>query len=339
MHRSFQIFRAAGIPVKVHWTFVLTPLFIWYISVFYQLTLKQTLWVTIAFIAMFTFILFHEFGHAIVARMFDVQTSDILILPIGGLARLERLPSKAIQELWIALAGPAVNLLISLLCIPYLIFVTAPRISEFEFLTPEMILANFDFLPPFVFAMNLGLAAFNLIPAFPMDGGRMVRSLLAIKMGRYKATQIASFTGQIIAVFLFVVGITSWRLSYVFIASFIFIAAHRERLWIKRQRLLKAKISDIFAKTEITIETSKQPHLTGPTLPDFRSLLSSWDENSEAKEYHTIDYHSTLEDAFLKFEETKTPDLLVVEGGQALGLISLNQIEAWMKNTVSKFYF
>ncbi|MAT55023.1 MAG: hypothetical protein CMN32_11130 [Saprospirales bacterium] len=338
MHRAIKIFTVAGIPVKVHWTFIFMPLLIWYMAWVYHLNTTQTMWVSSAITVMLICILLHEFGHALAARKLNVSTSDILLLPIGGLARLENLPSKAIHELWIAIAGPAVNVLIALITIPYLVLVTAPRIASVEFLTPELILTDFDFLPPFIFAMNLGLAAFNLLPAFPMDGGRVVRALLAIRMGRYRATKIAAAIGQLIAVAMFAYGLLSWKIPYIFIAAFIFIAAQRERFWIWRQHLLSNKISDVFllpesGEAELPIQQSGEFKLNpvqGAVSSEQPEIPSGWE---------SIDYHSTLEVAVSRLYETKMPALLVKEEEQALGLISLDLIEEWLSTSQPRFYF
>ncbi len=337
MHRSIRLFSLSGIPVKVHWTFLLLPLMVWYTALIYQFNERQTLWVSLALTAMFFCILLHEFGHALAARKLNVNTSDILLLPIGGLARLETLPKKALDELWIAIAGPAVNVLISLLFIPYLMLVTAPQIAGVEFLTPELILSDFDFLPPFIFAMNLGLAAFNLIPAFPMDGGRVLRALLAGKMGRYKATKIAASIGQVIALAMFAYGMFNWNIPYIFIAVFIFIAAQRERTWTHRQHLLSSKISDVFQKPgafeELTGQQGRPKYKLGTIKTDANPM-----PREQPPKLETIGYHTALETALSKLYETKMPALLVIEEGQALGLIYLDQIEEWLSSSQSRFY-
>ena len=329
MHRSFKIFTVAGIPVKVHWTFILLPVLLWYMVRIYHFNERQTLWIGLAIAAMLVCILLHEFGHALMARRLNVQTIDILLLPIGGLARLENLPAKAIHEFWIALAGPAVNILIALLCIPYLILVTAPRLAGIEIITAELILTDLVFFPPFVFAMNLGLATFNLLPAFPMDGGRVLRSLLATKIGHYKATKLAAITGQIIAVAMFTYGLIDCKIPYIFIAAFVFIAAQREHNWTRRQQLLNQKISDVFAKPE-----SKEP---SPALQSRAEFTLATIPQDSLKSWGTIEYNTTLEIALTKLYETKMPALLVMEEGQALGLIHLDQIEEWLNRAQSRF--
>ena len=143
-------------------------------------------------IALFVCVLLHEFGHITMARRFGVRTPDVLILPIGGVARLERIPDEPRQELLIALAGPAVTLAIA--AVLYLVLRLSGGAADIDNLSPAT---------PFVAALfrtNVLLLLFNLIPAFPMDGGRVLRALLATRMGLARATRTAATLGQVLAV-------------------------------------------------------------------------------------------------------------------------------------------
>ncbi len=202
MRGSVQIAKLFGIPVFVHWTFSLLFLFIIYMGIS-----KDAGWEKIALlgfltICLFTCVVLHEFGHALSARYYGVHTQDITILPIGGLARLDRLPEKPIQEFVVAIAGPAVNVVIYILL--YL-FLTLFYSLDIDFwgntndILPESKFETINFMLDLLRA-NLGLVLFNMIPAFPMDGGRVFRSLMSLRFGRIWATKVAAVLGQVIAV-------------------------------------------------------------------------------------------------------------------------------------------
>lgn len=144
-------------------------------------------------LSIFACVTAHELGHALAARRYDIKTRNITLLPIGGLAQLESIPEKPKEELVVALAGPAVNVLIAAALYPF-VKLTAPDVEQLN-LTQ---LNHLNFLRSLM-AVNIWLAMFNLIPAFPMDGGRVLRALLTFQMDRAKATRIAASVGQILA--------------------------------------------------------------------------------------------------------------------------------------------
>ena len=166
---------------------------------------------------------FHEFGHALSAKYYGVHTRDITLSPIGGLARLDRLPDKPFQEFVIALAGPLVNAVIALILGlgMYLFTSQGVQIISLDFFSA---INNSDDFLPLLFWMNLMLVGFNLVPAFPMDGGRVFRSLLSMQVGRQRATRIATRLGQIIAI-LFVGASFFWGFTLALIGVFVFFMA------------------------------------------------------------------------------------------------------------------
>lgn len=210
MRRSFRIAKIFGIPVHVHWSFALLFLLVIYVG-----KSRDASWANIAvfglfILALFTCVLLHEFGHALSARYYGVQTRDITILPIGGVARLDNLPEKPFQEFVVALAGPAVNVVIYALLAVFLYFNHSIQFSFRELLTDDSNELIIDPVIGFLVTLmqaNLMLVVFNMIPAFPMDGGRVLRALLSMPFGRLQATKVAASLGQIIAVGFLIFGL------------------------------------------------------------------------------------------------------------------------------------
>jgi Zn-dependent protease len=197
MRGSFKIANLFGIPVFVHWSFWLLFLFVAYIGK----TLPSIAFHSVYVLALFVCVVLHEFGHALSARFYGVSTKDITILPIGGVARLDKMPEKPFQEFVVAIAGPAVNVVIAL----FLGLVIYGGSHFFETKTSDISSPvesdiTFSNLLHTLLFSNIGLVVFNMIPAFPMDGGRVLRALLSFRLGRSKATHIASLLGQIISV-------------------------------------------------------------------------------------------------------------------------------------------
>lgn len=220
MSWSFRIGRFFGIDVYMHFTFILLLGFIG-LSYWMQTREVASALAGIGFFAtLFACILLHEFGHALTARKFGVKTKDITLLPIGGLARLERMPDKPMQEFWVALAGPAVNVVIALSLFAYLYF--SNQMEAFG----QLSLTGGSFIAR-IASVNVFLVLFNLLPAFPMDGGRVLRSLLATRMEYSDATAIAARIGQFLAIVFAFVGLFL-NPMLLFIALFVWIGAGQE---------------------------------------------------------------------------------------------------------------
>ncbi len=211
--------RWGGINVYIHWTFWLLIAF-YLVSVSLQSGLLQGLTVAALVLSVFVCVALHEFGHAAAAAYYGIRTLDITLLPIGGVARLQHLPDKPFQELVIALAGPAVNFAIAALLLPALLLGWLP--IQIPVAGGEAI----GFVGQ-LFAANLVLGLFNLLPAFPMDGGRVLRSLLAMRMGHLRATEIAARGGRWMALLFFILGLY-YSFTLVLLAIFIFIAGTAE---------------------------------------------------------------------------------------------------------------
>jgi len=184
---SFRIGRILGIDVKVHFVFVLLIAWLSMDEVFEAQSLLAGAEMLFVLLLLFSFVLLHELGHSIAAQHCGIRVKDITLWPLGGLARLDGQTNDPKTELLISVAGPAVNLILVLLAWPLM------------FLTREVDNSFLKYLPEFCFWANLIMGGFNLAPAFPMDGGRILRSLLGLKMSLLRATEIAVSVGRILA--------------------------------------------------------------------------------------------------------------------------------------------
>ncbi len=239
MNWSFKIARLWGIDVYMHWTFLLLLSWILVSNINQGQTFAQSLMGVAFILALFGCVVLHEYGHALTARRFGIVTKNITLLPIGGVANMEKMPEKPIQELWVALAGPAVNVVIAAGLLLYFQFVGSfPTVEEF---TGEITGKNFLFN---IFVVNIILALFNLIPAFPMDGGRVLRALLAMRYSRGQATNIAAKIGQLLAIIFVFLGFF-YNFWWIFIGLFIFLGAGAEANFeTTRSALSKYKVRD-----------------------------------------------------------------------------------------------
>jgi Zn-dependent protease len=216
MKWSFRLGSLFGIPVYLHFTFLLLLGGLAMIRLI-QAGPGAALASLVLISTVFGLVVLHEMGHALAARHFGIGTRDVTLLPIGGIARLERLPATPRQELWIALAGPAVNLTIAAVIG---IFLTLAGLGGGVGQVGGSFAAQ-------LFALNIGLFVFNMLPAFPMDGGRVLRASLARRMGNVRATEIAAAVGKGMAVLLGVIGLFL-NPMLVLIALFVWFGANQE---------------------------------------------------------------------------------------------------------------
>lgn len=220
MRWSWKICQFRGIGVYVHATFLMLIAFIVLSHWAEGHTLDKTLEGVGFILALFSCVVLHEFGHALMAARYGIKTRDITLLPIGGVARLERMPEEPLQELWVALAGPAVNLVIATALFTWLQFTNAFAPLE------QLSVTSGPFLERLM-VVNVSLLIFNMLPAFPMDGGRVLRALLATRLSYARATQIAASIGQAMALVFAFLGFFG-NPFLMFIALFVWIGAAQE---------------------------------------------------------------------------------------------------------------
>lgn len=286
MRWSWKIGRFAGIDVYVHATFFL--LILWVVVLHWlEARNAQSVASGVLFIlALFACVVLHEFGHALTARRYGITTRDITLLPIGGVSRFERMPDKPWQEFWVAIAGPLVNVAIAV-AIYLALFLT----NGFKPLT-KLSITNGPFLERMLVA-NVALAVFNVIPAFPMDGGRVLRALLATRMDHVRATQAAAAVGQALALVFGLVGL--FRDPFlVFIALFVWIGAAHEAQSVQ--------IKEAFSGIPIRVAMQTQ--------------------------FHTLTTNQTLGDAMKLMLEGSQHDFPVVWGDRVMGILTRSNLVA-----------
>jgi Zn-dependent protease/CBS domain-containing protein len=219
MKWAWRIARIAGIDVRIHVTFVALLAWIAWVSYAATGTAAAALDGVLLICLVFSIVVLHELGHALTARKFGIKTRDITLLPIGGVASLERMPDNPRHELLVALAGPAVNVVLAAICASVAALLGLDLLPD-----PEL-----DSAPLLVrlIWINLALGTFNLLPAFPMDGGRALRALLALRLSDIRATRIAVGLGQAMALLLGIIGLFL-NPMLVFIALFLWMGASGE---------------------------------------------------------------------------------------------------------------
>ena len=284
MKWSWKIARIAGIDVTIHATFLLIIAWVGYTYWMQTRTVAGTLEGIAFLLLLFLSVVLHEFGHALTARRYGIKTRDITLLPIGGVARLERMPDKPIQEFWVALAGPAVNVVIAAVLFIYL-FATN-TLAPITGLT----MTGGSFVERLM-TVNLFLAGFNLIPAFPMDGGRVLRALLAMRLEYTRATQIAAGIGQGMALLFGLIGLFS-NPFLVFIALFVWIGAQQEASMVQMKTALGG-------------------------IPVGRAMLT---------EYHTVSPHNNLAQVVELLLGGSQHNFPVVDEGRVVGVLTRNDL-------------
>ena len=346
MRWSWRIGSLAGIGVYVHATFLLLILFILYINWHEGKSLPTALWGVVFIVVIFGCIVLHELGHALTARKYGIKTRDITLLPIGGLARLERMPDVPVQELWVALAGPAVNAVIAgALLFGEVLGGIHPDLEQFRWF-------GGNFLNKLM-VVNFWLVAFNLIPAFPMDGGRVLRALLARKMEYTRATVAAARVGQMIA---YVFGFLGLFLDpfLLFIALFVWMGAEQEAAMVQIHTSLggipvqRAMLTEFRTLNPDDKLSTAVDHILAGWQQDFpvvwgdrvlgiltrdglMKALSQGGTDAPVRdamdrEFVTTDSHEMLEKALAQLRECKCRSLPVVHDGQLVGMLTTDNV-------------
>jgi Zn-dependent protease/predicted transcriptional regulator len=338
---SIRIGSIAGIRLQIHVTFLL---FLGWIAVSQGLFTGhagRALSGVLLLLLVFTCVVLHELGHALAARRYGIRTRDIVLLPIGGVARLERMPEKPAQEIVVALAGPAVNVVIA--GVLWLV------LGRFD--TANMGLGGG--LVESIFTINIVMLLFNLIPAFPMDGGRVLRAVLALKLPYTQATRIAAIVGQAIALVFGVVGFF-YNPMLMFVALFVFLAASEEHALVRSRASLSglparaAMISEFEVLDAHDSLQAAVDRLMAGSQQDFpilesgapvglltrAELLMGLQRSGPltpigeviVRDHLMADAGEPLEEALKRMREHQRPALPVVSGGRLVGMLTLENV-------------
>ena len=343
MSWSFTIGSLAGTQIRIHVTFVL--FLAWIFAASYASGGAEAAWSGLWFlILLFLCVLAHEFGHIFTARAFGVKTPDVTLLPIGGVARLESIPEKPREEFLIAIAGPLVNVVIALALLGFtgagMKYGAVASIDDMK--TP---------LVDKLAAVNLFLALFNMIPAFPMDGGRVLRAALATRLGFVRATEIAASIGQGTAFLLGFIGLF-YNPILIFIAIFVYLAASSEAHMVALRAVSRGMPVSAATMTQIAslapeahideavqtlLATSQNefPVVDGAGKPvgflgrsDIIRALKSLGPDARVREAMSatlpvIDKRRPLDEALLLLQDKSAPAVAVVESdGRLVGLVT-----------------
>ena len=346
MKWSWKLGEFRGIGVYMHATFLILIGFIVLSHWSSGSSVGKTLEGVGFILALFACVVLHEFGHALTAARFGIKTRDITLLPIGGLARLERMPDKPLQELWVALAGPAVNVVIAAALFVLLQFTSAWAPLE------QLSVASGPFLQRLM-VVNVILVVFNMLPAFPMDGGRVLRALLATRLEYTRATQIAASIGQSMALVFGFLGFF-YNPFLMFIALFVWIGAAQEAsMALMKSSLagipvMRAMITDfqtltprdpLARATELILAGSQQDF---PVVDDGQvgGILTRHDliagltkgghdalvGDTMQREFETVDASEMLETAFRRVQSCQCRTVPVLRSGRLVGLVTMENV-------------
>ena len=342
---SWKLARIAGIDVYVHATFVMVVAWIALIHWNESQSLAAVVEGVGFILTLFLCVVLHEFGHALTAARYGIRTRDITLLPIGGLARLERMPDVPVQELWVALAGPAVNMVIAMLVFGWLqVSGAAQSLDQLEVTTGTF--------AERVMLANVFLAGFNLLPAFPMDGGRALRALLATRMEYTRATQRAAMIGQGMAILFGFLGLQGNPIL-IFIALFVWIGAGQEASVVQMKSALagiplrRAMLTDFRTLTPTsTLGDAVDFLLTGsqqdfPVVANGRiegmltrsDLVKALSRNEKTapvantmRECPTAEASEMLETVLGRLQGRECHTIPVLERGALVGLVTMDNV-------------
>lgn len=301
MNSSIRLFDIRGITLRMHLTFPL--ILVWaalQFGLFGGLGTSGAIFGILVTLLLFVIVVLHELGHSIVAQHYGISVKDIVLLPIGGMAQMKSIPEDPVQEFFIAIAGPLVNfILASLMILVNLAFGLGGSLAN-----PLALLYGFGSISlasifDYLFIANLFLGIFNLLPAFPMDGGRILRALLATRLNYVKATDIAALVGKMMAILLGAWGVFGGGIFLILIAFFVFIEADQEGKMVKVRHMM-------------------------------RGLTVAQAYSAQAR---TLDSQATVGEAMELALNSLQSDFPVVDSGQVVGLLTRSKlVEALNQN-------
>ena len=353
MRWSFKIARLAGIDVYMHLTFLLLLGWIGYEYYRPRQSVEDAVWGIVFILTIFATVVLHELGHALAARRYGIETRDITLLPIGGVARLERMPRDPWQELVVAIAGPMVNVVIAAGLLVGILASGGFTLGA-QPITPENSMFAGSFAERLLI-VNVFLVVFNLIPAFPMDGGRVLRAFLAMNMDYAQATQVAAVVGQGIAFLFAMAGLFGPNPILLFIALFVWMGAAGEASMAQLQSAIegipvrRAMIEDFVTVRADAALREVANHVLRGFQPDYPVVddagrvvgvlpqasllagLSTEGPDAPVSKYMRTDFKTAvpgemLDRALARLQEGECPVLPVLDGDRLVGLLTTENV-------------
>jgi Zn-dependent protease len=353
MQHSLTIGRPFGIKISVHWTFLLIIAWVVFLNLQQGANTEQILYSVLFIIAIFICVVIHELSHSLMARRFGIPTRSITLLPIGGLADLKKMPEKPREEFAVSVAGPLSNIVIALLI--FLVILATNNMHLFSSYFQAITGRNFFIVLLFA---NLMLAVFNLLPAFPMDGGRIFRSLMAMYYSREKATYVAMNLGKIFALGLAILGVFV-NPFLIFIAIFIFIGAQKEYEQIRYTSVLTGyQVKDIVMHefttlkegdslrraVNLLLDTPEQRFVVVDDENEVKGILtrnniiqglSEYGDELNVRQVMNMEItafepQTTLESAFQTMREQRIAMAPVIENKKLIGIIDMETINEFI---------
>jgi Zn-dependent protease/predicted transcriptional regulator len=340
MKYSLKIFSILGIPVELHISFIVLIGSIYALAILNLIpgvNLQAALLITLLFVT----VVLHELGHSYLAQKYGIRIERIVLLPIGGVSAMEELPKEPGQELRISLAGPVVNFVIAFICYLILLLLKGSYTGVSSFLS-------------YFILLNLILGGFNLLPAYPMDGGRVLRAFLAERMSYIRATELAAGIGKYLAIIMAIVGILVFQNVFlVLIALFIYIGAEQEYQAImisnylgeilvenimshevkivKPDNHVKDVLQTMYRERHMGYPVMDQDKIVGIVTFDDLSRLKKKDLETPIKNFMTKELiftspHEQVTNALEKLNQHRIGRLPVTENGQLVGIISRTDI-------------
>jgi len=356
MKGSIQIAKFAGIPVKLHWSFLLLLAWVVFEGRRSGMDWEGVGWFGLLILTLFGCVVLHEYGHALSARRYGVDTKDIILSPIGGIARLNGLPEKPMHEFVVAIAGPMVNVAIACILGGYGLLSES---LDFQISESRKELGNPDNFISLLFAMNVLVVGLNLIPAFPMDGGRIFRSLLSIKFGKRQATKIAVLFGQFFSIIF--IGLSFFLSPWLaVIGILIFYMATQEYQMVKYEDTLKNKLVAEIMRPQFTafqkshnitlavnevkrglekdfIVIDKSGNIIGTLQEnDILKAAKKKDQVGTVANYmlttsERVSPDETLDSFYKKLQSTQAYILPVFENEMLIGVLDIRQLNDFLK--------
>ncbi len=346
MKWQWKVGEYSGIGVYLHATFFLLIGFVVLSHILQGDPVSQTIAGVAFILALFASVVLHEFGHALAAKRYGIKTRDITLYPIGGVARLDRMPDKPIQEFWVALAGPAVNVVIAGVLFAWITITN-------DIVSIERLSVSVGPFLERLMVTNISLVLFNLLPAFPMDGGRVLRALLAMRLEYTRATQIAATIGQGMAFLFGFIGLFT-NPFLIFIALFVWIGAAQEASMVQMKSALggipvnRAMLTDYHAlapndslgrAVDLILAGSQQDFpviangmVVGVLTRDkvIAALVQQGRDAGVAQVMENkvalADYAEMLEGALMRMEERQASMICVTRAGQLVGIVTKENI-------------